>query len=414
MTLIKSILQDPKELHIRLEAVIDTAIDGIIVIDKRGIMEKVNAAACLLFGYKKDELLGQNVSMLMPSPYREAHNTYIHNYLTTKQAKIIGIGREVTGQTKQGKTFQFRLAVSQVVLNDRIIFTGIVHDLSDIKAAEQKILALNHQLEEKVEQRTLELESVVNQLLKTNSELEHREAQLALSLQKEKELGELKSRFVSMASHEFRTPLSTILSSASLIRKYSKEENQENREKHINKIKSAVSNLTGILDDILSLSKLEEGLVKPKIEAMDFRELCASITDELSGLIKPGQVIKYTTKIDSDTVYSDPKLIKNILFNLLSNAIKYSGKNSTIDIIFDRTNSESLISIRDHGIGIPEDDQKHLFGRFFRAKNVENIQGTGLGLNIVKSYITLLGGTITYISEVGKGTTFTVNLPHHD
>ncbi len=214
-----------------------------------------------------------------------------------------------------------------------------------------------------------------------------------------------------MASHEFRTPLSTIMSSASLISKYVNEEQNERREKHINRIKTAVNNLTGILNDFLSLSKIEEGKIEVHISPIILEELCLETIDELKGLLKSGQTIEH---IQEDTIGSfetDLRILKNILFNLLSNAIKYSGPETTIRC---KTFSEAenlCFEIIDEGIGIPEEDQKHLFSRFFRASNVENIQGTGLGLNIVKKYVELLGGNISFTSTHGKGTTFIVKIP---
>jgi len=249
-------MDSQNDLAVTLKAIIETAIDGIITIDDRGRVESVNAAAAKQFGFAVEEIVGNNVKMLMPEPYHSEHDGYLHRYNTTKEPRIIGTGREVIGQRKDKSQFPFSLAVSEVILNDRVIFAGIIHDLSDVKRAEKDLIKLNEKLEEKVEERTNELEKVVNKLLKTNTKLETSEKELNLALAKEKELSELKSRFVSMASHEFRTPLSTIMSSASLISKYTEEAQNEKRQKHVNRIKSAVINLTGILNDFLSLSKI--------------------------------------------------------------------------------------------------------------------------------------------------------------
>ena len=232
----------------KLQAIFDTAIDGIITINIKGVIESFNSAAVKLFGYAADEVIDRNVNLLMPEPYHSDHDGYIESYQKTRNPHIIGIGREVTGKRKDGSHFPMRLAVSEVKLTSRTIYTGIVHNLSDVKQAEQKFKQLNEALELIVDERTEKLSEVVNKLLETNQKLEteiherekveealrQSEVEIRTALYKEMELSELKTRFVSMASHEFRTPLSTILSSASIISRYTKSENQEQRDKHIN------------------------------------------------------------------------------------------------------------------------------------------------------------------------------------
>lgn len=403
--------QHSKDFALRLAAVIDTAIDGIITINNRGTVETINSAASILFNYDPEDIIGNNIKMLMPEPYHSEHDGYLKRYEETKVPKIIGIGREVTGKKKNGTTFPFRLAVSEVILNDRVIYTGIIHDLSAIKKTEEQLTKLNAKLELTVRQRTEELQDAVNSLLKANKKLEQREKDLQVLLEKEQELGELKSRFVSMASHEFRTPLSTIVSSASLIGKYVHEEQNDKRLKHVNRIKSAVNNLTGILNDFLSLSKIEEGKIKPEFDDFNLHDLCALIIDELKGLFKKGQKIEQSFDDTQCTIHSDKRILKNILFNLISNAIKYSPEDSVIKCIATKENSIVHIQIIDEGIGIPAEEQKHLFQRFFRANNVENIQGTGLGLSIVKQYSEMLNINLSYVSIENEGTTFDLKIP---
>jgi PAS domain S-box-containing protein len=230
------------------------------------------------------------------------------------------------------------------------------------------------------------------------------------ALEKEKSLNELKSRFVSMASHEFRTPLGTILSSVSLISKYNAPGDEEKRNKHINRIKSAVVNLTGILNDFLSLSKLEQGKVPFNPALLDIHEICEEVKEEMQVTSKPGQDIILEHSGDGQTLIMDKQILKNILLNLTSNAIKYSPDHENVLIQTHIENKELSIKVTDHGIGIPEEDQKHMFDTFFRAGNVTNIQGTGLGLNIVKRYVDMLGGTIDFVSRQGVGTTFSLHL----
>ncbi|MBT8297426.1 MAG: HAMP domain-containing histidine kinase, partial [Maribacter sp.] len=214
-----------------------------------------------------------------------------------------------------------------------------------------------------------------------------------------------------MASHEFRTPLSAILSSAILIGKQNEPEKLAKREKYIAQIKTNVRNLVVILNDFLSLSKLEEGKVTAQKERFDIVQFSRSLVEEIDSSKKYGQkiIIKHQKPIMD--VFLDAKLTRHILTNLLSNAIKYSQENKTIDLILDKQNENLIIKVKDRGIGIPIEEQSNLFQRFFRADNSSTIQGTGLGLHIVKQYAELMGGDVSFKSRLNKGSTFRVKLP---
>lgn len=241
-------------------------------------------------------------------------------------------------------------------------------------------------------------------------ELKQAHVELEKALEKEKQLNELKSRFLSMASHEFKTPLTSILSSASLIEKYTEASAQSMRQKHVDRIKSSVVNLTNILNDFLSIEKIESGLIKHDIAELSLDEFINSLIDELAPLLHKNQVIKYEHN-GNLKIYVDQHLLKNVLINLLSNAIKYSLDGKDI-IIKSRCEENKLkIDVIDEGIGIPDEDKIHMFERFFRAGNASNIQGTGNGLTIVKRYLDLLGGSINFESEIDKGTRFFVEIP---
>jgi len=258
-------------------------------------------------------------------------------------------------------------------------------------------------MENKVEERTLILREALH-------ELERSQQELSDALDKEKELNEIKSRFVSMASHEFRTPLSTVLSSASLISKYVKGEEQEKREKHIRKIKDSVKHLNDLLEDFLSLGKLEEGKVARKVESFIVRDVIEDTLEEIRPILKPEQSISLDLD-DTSTIYSDKKLLKNILINIISNAAKFSPEGASIDVVAKQQNAHLEVSVKDKGIGISEEDQQHLFSSFFRAKNAGNIQGTGLGLHIVSKYVELLKGDINMETALNKGTVFYIRIP---
>jgi signal transduction histidine kinase len=276
----------------------------------------------------------------------------------------------------------------------------LLQQKADLEKSNLEVEKLNDELEQKVMSRTLELKTTLQALEVSKAEVE-------AALNKEKELSDLKTRFVSMASHEFRTPLSTILSSVSLVAKYKLAEEQDKRDKHIQRIKSAVNNLTDILNEFLSIGRIEEGRVQTNFSSFNIREQIQLVCNEMQTIMKPGQRFNYVHK-GPQKVYLDLSLFRNVLINLISNAIKFSFEHSPIDIHTEVTESAILISIKDYGLGIPDEDRKHLFERFFRAQNVTNIQGTGLGLHIVSKYVELMNGDIQVESELEKGTQFNI------
>ncbi|HTB07843.1 MAG TPA: PAS domain S-box protein [Bacteroidia bacterium] len=243
------------------------------------------------------------------------------------------------------------------------------------------------------------------------------EEEIRKTLEKERQLNELKSRFVSMASHEFRTPLGAILSSTSLMEEYLSRKDstldfvREKSDRHIKRIKSSIGNLISILNDFLSLEKLEQGKVDSSPVLFKITDFSDELIEDVQPTLKKGQKIEHTHKGAAKTeVFIDQQMLRNVLINLLSNASKYSPEDSSIELITTNTSDGIVVSITDHGMGIPEDDKVHLFERFFRAKNSMNVQGTGLGLNIVKRYVDLMGGDISFTSKEGEGTTFTVTV----
>ncbi len=316
-----------------------------------------------VFGRKQDELSGKPVQSLLPWTDPRV--------LTSKLVKVFNW--ESLSFDMQFRDFHYNL---------------IAVPLPDMKGFVKEILL--------VIQNVTELKKAANEILS--------------ALEKERTLNDMKSKFVSIASHEFRTPLSTILSSVTLIDKYQHSEDAEKRTKHIERIKSSVKNLTEILNDFLSLEKLEAGKIETHISSFDLILFAEEMREELQALAKNGQKIVYNHIGEERTVNLDKQLLRNICINLLNNAIKYSPENSTIEFR-SRINQGIELIVKDHGIGIPEEDQDHMFERFFRAANVTAIQGTGLGLNIVRRYVQLLKGSINFESQVNEGTTFTVNFP---
>jgi signal transduction histidine kinase len=269
-------------------------------------------------------------------------------------------------------------------------YVALRNDITQRKLAEEQIIKINEELERKVNERTFELTQ---------------------ALEREKELSELKSRFVSIASHEFRTPLSAILSSVGLIDQYRYAGQEDKRQRHVERIKSSVRSLTEILNDFLSLDKLEQGKVEVHCTRFSIFELIQDAIEETDGLLKrKNQAIHYVYNEVVDVI-QDERILRNVLLNLLSNAVKYSPEEKAIYVDAEVKGEMVYVSVRDEGIGIPEDAKEHLFSKFYRAENAGNIQGTGLGLNIVKRYMELLGGDISFISKENEGSTFTINFP---
>ncbi len=231
------------------------------------------------------------------------------------------------------------------------------------------------------------------------------------ALQKEIELNELKTKFLSLVSHEFKTPLSGILTSVVLAGKYKREEHQEKREKHFNTIKSKVHYLDNILNDFLSIERLETGKVNYKYTSFNLSKLVNEVVYNANVTLKSGQEIEYPQNLDNITLLQDEKILELVLSNLLGNAIKYSPENTLIKFDIKLEEKKIIFKVTDQGIGIPEKDQKHIFERYFRAENALLNQGTGIGLNIAKVHLENLGGSISFQSKENEGTVFTVELP---
>jgi len=413
------------ENAVLLKAIIDNAIDGLITIDNHGIIESINPSACKLFSYTEQEILGKNISMLMPQPDRLNHDGYLFRYKETGEASIIGVGRELTGLRKDGSLFPFRLGVSEVKYSGRIIYAGFIHDLSREKEVESQLQDYAASLENQVQERTLSLRETVQKLEQTKTELnlslkhlhstvstlEQTQTELNLSLAKEQELGKLKSRFVSIASHEFRTPLSMVQLSASLIEQYAQPFDAPGITKHVNKIKDAVLNVTGILNDFLSLEKLDTGKVETKISRFDLADFAEEITEEVQMAIKGSRKIHFLHRGADRMVNLDQTLLKNCIIILLDNAIKYSGEKSSIQFYTKTNERNCTIRICDNGIGIPTADQRHLYEPFFRAHNTGKISGNGLGLSILSRYAKLMRGEVDFKSRINRGTLFTLTFP---
>lgn len=395
---------DKKKEMESLNALFEFATEGIIITDKKGVITKANPSSERLFGYNKGELIGKTVENLIPDHLTHKHQGHRENFNKNPHSRSMGQDIALMAKRKDGTEFPVEISLTHFVQDKEMHVVAFIIDISERLAAQEKIKRVNIELEQKVSERT----KVLQEALK---ELEQSKEQLSKSLEKEKELNDLKSRFVTMASHEFRTPLSTILSSVSLISKYKTEEEDSKRNKHVDRVKSAVTNMTLILNDFLSAEKLEAGKIAASPVEFDLKQLVHDIINELSGLLKPNQKIDFTY-LGTEVVYLDKQMMRNIFINLISNAIKFSMEDKIISVFISNENNIVHVEVKDQGIGIPKEEQQNLFERFYRAKNATNIQGTGLGLSIVAKYIEEMKGKIDFNSELNIGTTFILDIPY--
>lgn len=380
-----------------LVSIIESSEDAIISKSLDGIILSWNRAAAIMFGYLEREVIGRPVSLILPDEKRDEDTLIINRIKAGEKIQHY----ETYRKRKDGTLVPLSLTVSPILDSKGVVIgaSKIARDITRQIAADEQLKHYAAHLEDLVEERTRLLSETINTLEKTQVEL-------AEALVNEKQLGQLKSRFVSMASHEFRTPLSAIKLSGSLVEKYAGVSDMVNVTKHTGKIKNAVGNLTNILNDFLSLEILETGKVVTNIVQFDLIKFSEEIRDEMQIVARNGQQIVYQHTGTTASVMLDPNLLRNCIINLVSNAIKYSPEDSMIELDTEVTDNEYFITVSDHGIGIPIEDQKHLFEAFFRATNTGTIQGTGLGLNIVSRYASLMNGQITFKSEPGKGTRF--------
>lgn len=401
-----AIFSNPKHF----EAIFHEAAIGILVTNAQFNIILSNEFAQGLFGYSESELLGQNISILIPNHLKGRHEGHLDKLNHQPIARPMGAGLDLKAKRKDESLFPIEISLSHFKENEQMYYIAFVSDVTLKRKVEmelilknQEINQLNESLEEEVKARTQALQN-------TLAQLEIQTHELANALQKEIELGDLKTRFVSMASHEFRTPLTSILSSAALIEKYTTDDQQPKREQHIQRIKSSVSHLTEILEEFLAVGKLEAGKVEVRPEDFSVSEFFDDLVSDLAGMKKPGQEIQLSLSDPAARFSTDTSMLRKILLNGLSNAIKFSQKNVFLTV--QMLDASMQISIEDQGIGISEQDQKHLFERFFRGGNANIIPGTGLGLHIMDRYVRLIQGQLSLTSELDHGTTITYNLPN--
>ncbi len=354
----------------------------ILVCDKAGIIQFFNPAAENSLGYTSAEIVNIHTPVIFHSPDELSAKAAEYSVCLNREVKPDFSVLEASAELNKGVDGEW-----YYVKKDKSLFY-VSLNITPLKGAHQEV--------------TSYLIIAID-----ISEKKKAEVELLAALEKERELNELKSRFVSMASHEFRTPLSAVLSSAYLLSKYTKDTEQPQRDKHIQRIVTSVASLTEILNDFLSVGKIEEGNIRPNYSEFNIEKLIGDIVLEVNHLLKSGQAVSYVhTGVPNVTL--DASMMRHIVINLLSNAVKFSPEDSVVDLVTENLKKEFILVVRDRGIGIPKEDIPSLSKRFFRSSNVTNIQGTGLGLHIVNKYAELMNGKLTCSSTLGKGTEFTI------
>ncbi len=396
----------------RYEAVFANATIGILVCDRAGTIVSANQMAHQQFGYPPTALTGQSLDTLVPNATSQppAQRRKPFNGQPPVQTASAA-HRDLEGQRLDGAVFPAEVSLSYFHLDAAPYTVAYVLDISlkkqadhDLIAQRQRVERLNADLEQKVTDRT-------HALTNTLEQLELHQDELAKALAAEQELGELKSRFVSLASHEFRTPLTAVLTSAELIADYSTTEQQPQRLRHLARISQSVTHLNDILEEFLSVGRIEEGMVVASPAPVNLPALLLDAVANVASLLKTGQTIAQHVQADN-LLWLDPSLLRKILVNLLSNAVKYSGENSLVQVRATCAANQLTLIVQDQGVGISVAEQAHLFERFFRARNVGYVPGTGLGLYITAKYLELMDGTIALHSTLEVGTTVTVVIPY--
>ncbi|MCM4167146.1 Adaptive-response sensory-kinase SasA [Arenibacter antarcticus] len=361
--------------------IFDESLNEIYVFNAQSFnFINVNKEAQRNLGYSLEELQTMTPIDIKPEMDRTEFLQLIDPILLDKNSKI---KFETTHQRKNRTIYPVEVNLQLSAKGETEVFVAIILDITEQKSYTEK-------LEKKVDERT---------------------KQLTEALAKEKELNELKTRFLSLVSHEFKTPLSSILTSITLLGKYTQTEQQEKRDKHVTTIRNKVKYLDAILNDFLSVERLESGNENYKLETFPLSKVVNEVVYDANMLLKTGQKINYPEDIDDLIVQFDPKTLELALSNLVNNAIKYSPENTSIDLKIKKVDNNIVINIMDKGIGIPKEEQKHIFNRYFRAENALLTQGTGIGLNIAKQHLENLGASLEFSSEENKGSNFTVTIP---
>ncbi len=360
-----------------LQAILDNLVDGILTFNEKGEIQSVNRAGAYIFGYAPDEIIGQNIRTLIPSLTAQSGNG---NFKVLLQ-QLNGLGDELEGQRKDGSKFPIYFSFNEVNLDHHKLYTAIIQDFTERKFMETQMWD---------------------------------KERLNIELEKERELRDVKNRFISMMSHDLKTPLSAIRLASSMLRNYGDRSSEEEKIETYDTIDQQVEHLTELINDVMTISRQDFTGAELDRQIIDLETYCRDIIEELQLAYRMKRTLNFSGIDRRIEALIDIKLMRRGLTNLLTNAIKYSPEGTPVYMELAYADCQAIIKIRDQGIGIPPEDLPRLFEPFNRASNVGGIQGTGLGLVIAKQAVELHSGTIRVESTLGKGTTFTITLPAED
>jgi PAS domain S-box-containing protein len=369
----------------RFRDLLEAAPNGIIEVDREGRILMLNVAMEKMFGYSREELLGQSVEILVPEEQRTAHTAHREFYWNHPVIRPMGSGLSLFGRRKDGSIFPVEISLSPVVSDDGLCVTAIIQDITERKQSEERLQALQKQYTSELELRNREIEQA----------------------------NRLKSEFLANMSHELRTPLHTVIGFAELLAEETKGPLNEHQKRFVSHIHKDAQHLLSLINEVLDISKIEAGKLQLHREGLDL----GSVLEEALSSIRPQAAAK-SIEVESDiplpvSVDGDRTRVKQILFNLLSNAVKFTAGGGHVRVDVGSSEGFAQVSVSDTGIGIPAAEHDSIFDKFHQvgATTGGTREGTGLGLPITKRLVEEHGGRIWLESEPGKGSRFTFTLP---
>lgn len=386
-----------------LQAILDSMLTAILVVDSEtGLIVRSNPMASKVIGEPEKFIINNHIDTFLP-PISFVSFNETEEYNNKNYESIL--------QLTNGSVIQILRNAIQINLGNKKLRIESFTDITPIKVAEKTLKETNKILELKVEERTVDLQLLIHKLKSEIAEREFAEQELKKSFEKEKELSDMKTRFVTMVSHEFRTPLTIIKSSAQMIEKYDDRINPDDKKFLVERIVKTVDVMTDLIENVIFIGKSDSGALQQTNIEFNMIEFCTSLIDDIKLAQQESRIIEFNHSGDCPSLLIDKKLLRLVLSNLISNALKYSSGEKPVEISLDCYTDQVKVAIRDYGIGIPDDEQSKITELFYRARNVNSIPGTGLGMAVVIQSLQEMNAKLGFTSKVNEGTTFIVTIP---